>query len=180
MSIKTYAVDPKLIEKARRSPKAFAAIYRHYLTPVYRYVYRRVGNVHEAEDITSQVFTEALEGLVAGRYHEGGCFSAWLFTLAAHKLIDFYRLRPALQLDDGHSAEVNLSASVEEKEDYRRLARLLAGLEEEKQELLRLRFSAGLSFAEIAALDGRNEASVKMAVYRCIDWLREHWEAGDD
>ncbi len=174
------AIDTKLIEEARRTPKAFAAIYRHYLTPVYRYVYRRLGNVHDAEDITSQVFTEALEGLVAGRYHENGCFSAWLFTLAAHKLIDFYRLRPALQLDENHATEVNLPASVEENEDHRHLAALLAGLEEEKQELLRLRFSAGLSFAEIAALDGRNEASVKMAIYRCIDWLRERWEAHND
>jgi RNA polymerase sigma factor (sigma-70 family) len=180
MSIKPSAVDPKLIEKARRTPKAFAAIYRHYLTPVYRYVYCRLGNTHEAEDITSQVFTEALEGLVAGRYHEGGCFSAWLFTIAAHKLVDFYRLRPPVPLEDNNSSEENLLAIIESNEDRRHLSRLLAELEEEKKELLRLRFSAGLSFAEMAALDGRNEASVKMAVYRCIDWLREHWEAGDD
>jgi RNA polymerase sigma-70 factor, ECF subfamily len=174
-----YAVDPELIEKARRTPKAFAVIYRHYLTPVYRYIYRRLGNVHEAEDITSQVFVEALEGLVDGRYHEGGCFSAWLFTIAAHKLVDFYRLRQPMQLDDNHITEENLTAIVESNEDHRHLSKLLTNLEEEKQDLLRLRFSAGLSFAEIAALDGRNEASVKMAVYRCIDWLREHWEARD-
>ncbi len=180
MSNRHSALDPELIEASRRSPKAFAAIYRRYLTPVYRYVYRRLGNVHEAEDITAQVFTEALEGLVGGRYHEGGCFSAWLFSIAAHKLVDFYRLRLPLTLEDNKSTEENVHAAIEENEDQRRLSKLLANLKEEKQELLRLRFSAGLSFAEIAALDGRNEASVKMAVYRCIDWLREHWEAGDD
>ena len=174
---KSSAVDPRLIEDARRTPKAFAVIYRHYLTPVYRYIYRRVGNVHEAEDITSQVFVEALEGLVDGRYHEGGCFSAWLFTIAAHKVIDFYRLHQPLLLEDNKPTEENLPAAFEENEAHKHLSDLLANLEEEKQELLRLRFSAGLSFAEIAALDGRNEASVKMAVYRCIDWLREHWEA---
>jgi RNA polymerase sigma-70 factor (ECF subfamily) len=179
MATKPIVIDTKLIEKARRTPKAFAAIYWQYLNPVYRYVYRRLGNVHEAEDITSQVFVEALEGLIDGRYHEDGCFSAWLFTIAAHKLVDFYRLRQPMQLDDNHITEENLPAVVEANEDRRHLTKLLAELEEEKQELLRLRFSAGLSFAEIAALDGRNEASVKMAVYRCIDWLREHWEARD-
>jgi DNA-directed RNA polymerase specialized sigma24 family protein len=46
----------------------------------------------------------------------------------------------------------------------------------EKQELLRLRFTAKLSFAEIAALENQSEAAVKMAVYRAIQWLREHWE----
>ena len=56
----------------------------------------------------------------------------------------------------------------------------------EKQELLRLHFSAGLGFAEIALLENRphkdrglsrSEAAVKMALYRTLDWLREHWEA---
>jgi RNA polymerase sigma-70 factor, ECF subfamily len=172
-------LDPALIERARRDSEAFGALYRCYLTPVYRYLYRRLGNVHEAEDIAAQVFTEALEGLVAGRYQEGGCFSAWLFTIAAHKLADFYRTRSPLELDDPPSAETGLQAEVEKNDDWQRLAKLITHLEEEKQELLRLRFSAGLSFAEIAMLAGRNEAAVKMAIYRSLAWLREHWEAED-
>jgi RNA polymerase sigma-70 factor (ECF subfamily) len=179
MSDNTSPVDPVLIESARRDPEAFAAIYRQYLTPVYRYLYRRLGNVHDAEDITAQVFTEALEGLIAGRYREDGCFSAWLFTIAAHKLVDFYRTRVPIQLDDTASSDSSLPAVVEKDDDQRRLIQLLAKLEDGKQELLRLRFSAGLSFAEIAMLDGRSEATVKMTVYRILAWLREHWEAED-
>ncbi len=53
--------DPALIDRAQRDPEAFAELYRGYLTPVYRYLYRRLGNAHEAEDITSQVFMDALE-----------------------------------------------------------------------------------------------------------------------
>ena len=179
MSGNLSSIDPTLIERARCDPEAFAALYRHYLTPVYRYLYRRLGDIHDAEDITAQVFTEALEGLVAGRYREGGFFSAWLFTIAAHKLADFYRTRSPLELDDPPSAESGLQAQAEKNDDRQRLARLLAQLEEEKQELLRLRFSAGLSFAEIAMLAGHNEAAVKMAIYRSLTWLREHWEAED-
>ena len=179
MSATLLPLDPALIESARRDPEAFGVVYRHYLTPVYRYLYRRLGNVHEAEDMTAQVFTEALEGLSGGRYREGGCFSAWLFSIAAHKLADFYRSRSALELNDPPSAETGLQAEAESKDDRQRLVRLLAQLEEEKQELLRLRFSGGLSFAEIAMLAGRNEAAVKMAIYRSLTWLREHWEAED-
>ncbi|HNR46900.1 MAG TPA: sigma factor, partial [Anaerolineaceae bacterium] len=50
-----------LIERARHDPDAFAALYRRYLTPVYRYLLIRLGNPQDAEDITSKVFTEALE-----------------------------------------------------------------------------------------------------------------------
>jgi len=179
MSVNHSPIDPALIERARRDPEAFGALYRCYLTPVYRYLYRRLGNIHDAEDIAAQVFTEALEGLVAGRYREGGSFSAWLFTIAAHKLADFYRMRSPFELDDPVSAETGLEPEIEKNDDRQHLVKLLAQLEEENQELLRLRFSAGLSFAEIAMLDGRNEAAVKMTIYRSLVWMREHWEVED-
>jgi DNA-directed RNA polymerase specialized sigma24 family protein len=79
-----------------------------------------------------------------------------------------------------------LLVALEKSDDLKHLACLLAQLDEEKQELLRLRFSAGLGFAEIARLENRphkdrgltrSEAAVKMALYRTLDWLREHWEA---
>lgn len=169
--------DPALIENARLDPEAFAALYRRYLTPVYRYLYSRLGSVHDAEDITTQVFIETLEGLSANHYRAGGCFSAWLFTIARRRLVDFYRQRPTASLDEIQSAEPGLLAVLEKSDDLKRLTHLLVQLDEEKQELLRLRFSAGLGFAEIARLENRSEAAVKMALYRSLAWLREHWEA---
>jgi len=168
--------DRILVEQARRDPDAFAALYRRYLTPIYRYLNRRLNNTHDAEDITTQVFIDVLEGLAAHRYREGGCFVAWLFTIARRRLVDFYRQHPCASLDDPPSPEPGLLAVIEKSEDLQRLARLLAQLDEDQQELLRLRFSAGLSFVEISMLDGRSESAVKMAVYRTIDFLREHWE----
>jgi RNA polymerase sigma-70 factor, ECF subfamily len=172
--------DALLVEHARRNPDAFAALYRRYLTPLYRYLVGRLNNVHEAEDVTTQVFMDVLEGLAAGRYHEGGCFAAWLFTIARRRTVDSYRQRKPEALDDPPSPEPGLLAAIEKGEDLRRLAGLLAGLDEERQELLRLRFSAGLSFVEIGLLEGRSAAAVKMAVYRTIDLLREHWEGENE
>lgn len=171
--------DPELIENARRDPDAFAALYRHYLTPVYRYLYRRVGNVHDAEDLTTQVFMDALDGLVKGRFQRNGCFPAWLFTIARRRSVDFHRQRPASPLTDIPSAEPALLAALEKQDDLKRLTALLAQLDPEKQEILRLRFSAQLSFAEIALIEGKNEAAIKMALYRTLEWLRAHWEAGN-
>ena len=81
--------DAELVESARNDPAALAALYQRYLTPVYRYLYHRVGNSADAEDLASQVFIEALEGLV--RYQDRGNFAAWLFTIAYRKAITFYR-----------------------------------------------------------------------------------------
>ncbi len=168
--------DSLLAERARDNPDAFGALYRRYLPPLYRYLYRRLGNPHDAEDLTAQVFIEALEGLLAHRYREGGCFIAWLFTIARRRSVDFYRQRPVAQLGDLPSPEPSLVAAVEKGEDLQRLARLLAHLDEDRQELLRMRFSAGLSFAEIGQIEGRSEAAVKMMIYRTLEHLRDQWE----
>ena len=167
--------EDALVEKARQDPDAFAALYRHYLTPLYRYLLSRVHNIHDAEDLTSQVFMEALDGLITHRYKTGGSFPAWLFTIARHRLVDFYRQHPTVPLDDPPASEPELMTAIEKGEDVQRLAHLLAQLDEQHRELLRLRFSASLSFAEIGILEGRSEAAVKMAVYRTLDFLRDHW-----
>ena len=177
---KVHREEAVLVEAARRDPEAFAALYRQYLTPLYRYLYRRLSNAHDAEDLTTQVFMDVLEGLPTHRYREGGCFVAWLFTIARRRLVDYYRQRTAEQLGDPPSPEPSLVAAIEKGQDVQRLACLLSQLDEDQQELLRLRFSAGLSFSEISMLDGRSEAAVKMALYRTLDFLREHWEAENE
>ncbi len=158
-------------------PQGFAALYRQHLPAVYRYLYRRVGNAAEAEDLTAQTFTEALEAVRRNSFRPGGNFPAFLFTIARRRAADFYRQRPEAPLDEPPDPEPGLLSALEAREDIRRLQTLLAQQDEEKRELLRLRFAAGLGFAEIALLEGKSEAAVKMSLYRTLAWLREHWEA---
>lgn len=158
-------------------PDAFAQLYRQHLSAVYRYLYRRVGNAAEAEDLTAQTFTEALDAVRRNLFRPDGNFSAFLFTIARRRTADFYRQRPEAPLDEHPDPEPGLLAALEAREDICRLQTLLAQLDEEKQELLRLRFATGLGFAEIALLEGKSEAAVKMSLYRTLNWLREHWEA---
>ena len=143
---------------------------------VYRYLYLRLGNRHDSEDLASQVFIETLEGLGQNRYKENGCFPAWLFTIVRRRLVDFQRQRAPVPLEEHESSDPDPLDQVQADESVKCLSSLLADLDKEKQELLRLRFAAELSFAEIAALENQSEAAVKMTVYRAIDWLRKHWE----
>ncbi|MDW7755832.1 MAG: sigma-70 family RNA polymerase sigma factor [Brevefilum sp.] len=172
--------DAVLIQHVRKNADAFATLYRRYLTSVYRYLYRRTGNVQDAEDLTAQVFTTVLAGLTDNLYQERGYFVAWLFTIARRRTVDFYRQRPVEELADPPTMAPKVWEGIEKRQDLHHLAHLLSQLDEDRQELLRLRFSAGLSFAQIGQVDGRSEAAVKMAIYRTLDYLHAQWEVKND
>jgi RNA polymerase sigma-70 factor (ECF subfamily) len=163
--------------EAKTDPEAFGRLYEHYVQSIYRYLYSRVGTVHVAEDLTSQTFMAAFRSLP--RYHERGQFSAWLFRIARSKLMDHYRgSRPeeSLEAADGLEAGPDTLASVMQNETLSRLHLLISQLEDDEQELIRLRFVADLSFAEMADLLGRREEAVKKSVYRLLARLRGQME----
>src|SRR6266511_1777239 len=153
--------DAALVREACHNTEAFSALYRRYVTPLYRYLYRRLGNVKDAEDLTAQVFADALEGLAS--YRERGRFSSWLFTIAHRRLVDQYRQHATASLNELTDDSPDLQSTLEQNELHAHLAQLLGKLDEERQELLRLRFAAGLDFSEIASMLKRSEGAVKMS-----------------
>jgi len=166
--------DATLVKYARNDAEAFATLYRRYLSPLYRYLYQRLGNEKDAEDLTAQVFAEVLEGLDS--YRERGRFASWLFTIAHRRLVDLYRKRIPDELGDTPDDRPGMQFDLEEKEMYARLDKLLKCLGDDQQEILHLRFAAGLEFAEVASILGRTPGAVKMRLYRTLDWLRANWE----
>ena len=167
-----------LVEQAKTDPAAFAELYRRYLNPVYGYVLARVGDPKDAEDVVAQVFLDVLQGLAG--YRSQGHFTAWLFTIARRRSADFYRRRqPGLPIEEAATLcdpAPDAANALARKEDLAFLARLLRELGEAERELLRLRFAAGLSFGEIAAVLGRGESAVKMSYYRLLERLQARWE----
>jgi len=83
--------DLEIIRAARNDPKAFGKLYLLYISRVFRYLYGRLGNVHEAEDITAQTFLAAFESF--DKFRQDGHFASWLFTIARNKVIDHFRQR---------------------------------------------------------------------------------------
>jgi RNA polymerase sigma-70 factor (ECF subfamily) len=170
--------EADLIAAARQNPTAFARLYKAYVRPVYRYLFSRVGHASDAEDLTAQVFLEALEGL-PGYQHEGH-FAAWLFGIARRKAVDHFRRRTAeLPLESAGSGPMlapDPLLNLIQADDVRRLALHIRRLPESEQELLRLRFVAELSFVEVAALSGRSAQAVKKQLYRLLARLKSQLE----
>jgi RNA polymerase sigma-70 factor (ECF subfamily) len=159
----------ELVAAATESPEAFAPLYYRYVAPVYRYILNRTGNQSEAEDLTSQVFLSALEGLAG--YNHRGRLAAWLFGIARFKVADHFRAsRRELPLEaaNAESTDPDPLTQVIEVEDAQRVARAFRLLVEEDQELIRLRFVAELSFADIGEIVGCSEGAAKKRLTRLL------------
>lgn len=176
------AANLDLIDKAKSDPAAFASLYRQFRDPVFYYIYSRVGNRKDAEDLVEQVFLNILEDLKG--YRDEGHFAAWIFTIARSRVADFYRRRkPSASIEQLYSLRDPLQDPVEHmihSENLKSLGALLHLLEEEERELLRLRFSARLSFKDIACILKRKESAIKMSYYRLIERLQSQWERTND
>jgi len=173
--------EAEMIAAAQRSPRAFGPLYNLYVQPVYRYLYSRLENSTEAEEVTAQTFLAALEAFT--RYRHNGHFAAWLFSIARRKAADAFRQQSRqAPLDDAERvpSEADPLAQVICSERSAALAALIRALPEEEREWIRLRYVAGLSFSEMAQLLGRNEDAVKKSLYRLLARLQSQLEDSHD
>ncbi len=167
----------ELVAAVQQNPSDFRKLYEQYARQVYRYLYVIVRNQPDAEDLTSQVFLKALEDL--GKFRNQGRFRAWLFAIARSRAMDFYRKRRQEVPLDGVellSPDPGPLTVAIHQEEVERMRRRISALPEAEQELLWLRFVAGLSFAEIGAVLKRSEGAVKKALYRLLNRLGEQME----
>lgn len=167
----------RIIKAARQDPKVFGELYKLYVEQVFRYLFSRIGNVHEAEDVTAQTFLAAFESF--DKFRQDGHFASWLFGIARNKAMDHFRQRDQSSHMDGSSeipVEDNILASMIKTEQEEALSKLIQALPEEDRELLRLRFLVDMSFPEIARLLHRNEEAVKKTTYRLLARLHSQLE----
>jgi RNA polymerase sigma-70 factor (ECF subfamily) len=170
--------ETTLVEAARQDPLAFGPIYERYVDRIFTYVYHRVGNIHDAEDLTSRVFFRAFSHLRDYR-QRGFPFSAWLYRIAHNLVANWHRdrtRRPTIALDEAlmHSLpEEHPEALAEARDASDLLKGIIAGLDAPRQELLVLKFSEGLSNVEIGQVLGRTEGAIKSLYHRTLLELRE-------
>ncbi len=156
--------------------RAFAELYEGYFNRIYRYVYLKTGDRVEAEDMTQQVFVNALKSISGYRW-QGKPFSAWLFRIAHNQIVDHLRRRtrqPATLLNEPLlTGGVNPLALAEHNLDMEQVARATKRLTKAQQEVVSLRFAAGLSIEEVARSMGRSQGAVKALQHSAIIALRK-------
>jgi RNA polymerase sigma-70 factor (ECF subfamily) len=179
--IKRETDELTLIQAAREDSKAFGELYKRYVEQVFRYLFSRIGNVHEAEDVTAQTFLAAFEAF--DKFRQEGHFASWIFTIAHNKAMDHFRQRknaPSIDEAAEMSAEIDPLSEVIQTEQSANLAKLIQVLPEKERELLRLRFLADMSYPEIAHFLHRNEAAVKKSIYRLLARLHSQLEVSNE
>ncbi|HKW23821.1 MAG TPA: sigma-70 family RNA polymerase sigma factor [Ktedonobacterales bacterium] len=171
--------EDALVEAAKRDPAAFATLYQRYFARVYRYLRIRLRSEEDAADLTQQVFLKALDALP--RYQSRRApFAAWLFTIARRTLADRFRRRPVtlpLEAAGDLLADHEMEAAVLRRESIEQLTALLGSLNPDARDLLALRFAAGLTTPEIAAILGKRPEAVRKALSRLLQSLKEQYHA---
>ncbi|HKJ27048.1 MAG TPA: sigma-70 family RNA polymerase sigma factor [Anaerolineales bacterium] len=173
-----YSDEDALARAAEGDSEAFGVLYDRYVGRIYNYIYYRTGNTHDAEDLTSRVFTRAMKHIP--NYEDRGVpFSAWLYRIAHNLVANFHRDNSRKQivgLDEHYSipAGVEQPESVvvrSEEEEF--LLSLVEKLPDDRQQLLILKFVDHLSNSEIGEIMGRTEGAIKSLYHRTLLALRD-------
>jgi RNA polymerase sigma-70 factor (ECF subfamily) len=154
--------------------EAVGRLYDVLVGQIYRYVALRVHRREDAEDLTQLVFERIVSSLPRYR-SRGRPFEAWAFRIARNAVIDHVRRDRAHEpLTDGHDTghDETPDRLTVRGEEIRELRSAIAGLTADQQEALALRFAAGMSAEEAAAVMGRRAGTVRGLTFRAIASLR--------
>lgn len=169
---------------SQQDMNAFAPIYEAFVERIYSYCLYRVRSVADAEDLTSQVFARAMDKC---HTFNGDNVGAWLFRIAYHITVDYYRAKrpeplPPSQLSVLSAPDTSPLDRVIQDEELAYLDELLAKLDEDKRNLLLLRITADLSASEVGEVVGKSATAVRTEIHRIIQQLKRTavlYSAGD-
>ena len=165
----------QLAREAIANVNAFAELYHKHVTRVYRYHMAHIGNVKDAEDLTSQTFIAALESLKS--FRGTGSFAVWIMGIASKKRLMYFRGRkPELSLDTAlHYPRPSLppDKAATQRLELESVARALKQISSDRAEAIILVYFGGLSNLETSRVLNKSEAAVKMLISRGLQDLRE-------
>ena len=163
-----------LVEAAQRDPSRFADLYEQNFHCVYAYIVRRVGDRRQAEDLTADVFREALAGI--GKFEWRGVrFAAWLMGIASRIVADHWKRSGRETGKPAKEAEPTVAAEIERST---MLFQLVDRLPEAQFRVIHMRFVEQKSIREIAQELDRSEGAVKQLQLRALESLRAQMEGG--
>ena len=165
-----------LLEQAKRNDEtALGILYDRYAPRIYAYIYRRVGDVYLAEDLTGDTFIRVLQA-VRSEHGWRTSFQAWLYRIAHNLVVDHYRRQPKLPemvLDERLVATENDPvAAVTQRLSRQRLDAAIHHLTSDQQQVLALRFGEGLTAREVAKILNKSVGAIEALKHRALAALR--------
>lgn len=169
----------KLVQSAKEGDSlSFGRLYDLFYTKIFRYVVYKVGNREDAEDITAEVFIRMLKSINSFSF-QGHPFSSWLFRIARNMIVDYFRknsrrktttLETAGSIPETESLKIDYQLDLDIK--ISNISGAINELTDLQQDVISLRFAAGLSIKETAETVGRKENAVKALQHSAIKKLR--------
>lgn len=181
-------MDEKTLAKALSGDKkAFSLVYQHYFDDLWRWVYSRIKNKDITSDIISDSFIALYENITNIKHPKA--LKSYLYKITKNKMIAFYRSEKPINLSAfdldrlqvsgnqvaGNSDNNNSKVVLEEtsKNFEVKLEDILKKLPEAYEEVLRMRFIAGMKIREVAEILGKNEGNIKVIQNRAIKKSKE-------
>jgi RNA polymerase sigma-70 factor (ECF subfamily) len=166
------AGERRLVEAAQKDPSRFGELYENNFERVYAYIARRVGNREEAQDLTAEVFHQALANLA--RYEWRGLpFAAWLLRIASNAIADSWKFKAREQGNPSSDELLSHDIHMEDVEQRAKLFRLVTTLPSDQRRVIEMRFAQEKSIREIAKELGRTGGAVKQLQFRGLETLRD-------
>ena len=169
------------MSETSHAQEPWAERYREYLPRILNYIRLRVSGEDLAQDLTAAVFERAVAKQHTLRKPEA--FGAWLFRIARNVVAGYYRQRrPTVPLEwvgDRPATNPSPSEAVMHREEVARLRAVLDTLSGREQDIIRLKFGAGLGNQEIAEIVRLRAGHVAVIVYRALRKMRARLEEED-
>lgn len=169
-----------LVARAKEGDRAaFAQLYRHYLPSVYKFLFYRVGNKAQTEDMTAEVFLRALRKIETFTW-TGADFGAWLMRIARNLVLDEAKSsRARLEVlndempEDAAGENAPAETAAMEKFTNVEVYKAIKRLRPDQQEVITLRFLHGMGVQEVAKLMNKKEGTVRTLQFRGLKALEK-------
>ncbi|MFH1947153.1 MAG: RNA polymerase sigma factor [Candidatus Magasanikbacteria bacterium] len=163
--------------RTKKDSAAFGELYDLHVERIYRFVYFKVSNKEESEDITSEVFLKTWNYLIENKDKEVKSFTGLVYRIARNLIIDFYRQR-AKKSECSIDSVVLMANNddfkkIEINQDVERLMIVVKKMKQEYQEVVLLKYIEELSTAEIAKILDKTKTSVRVTLHRATKKLQE-------
>ena len=155
----------------------FSLLYDSHVQQLYKFILFKICHKETSEDLTSLTFLKAIEGIRNFNPRKAS-FKTWLYQIARNNVIDHFRSnRQTDDIEDawGLQSVTDIAKETGQKLQIEEIQKYMSELKPEQREILLLRIWGGQSFAEIAEITGKTEASCKMMFKRTIEILRDNF-----